>query len=66
MILYFVIMWSSAFGLMYWLARWGNNSRAFGYKMAVVQAFTAASNNFVGGFTSSLYVAHEVFHRSLR
>ena len=45
MILYFLIMWTSAFALMYYLTR--GASGIFGYEMAVVQAFTAGSNNFV-------------------
>jgi ACR3 family arsenite transporter len=49
MILYFVIMWSSAFGLVFFLTRRDSEkgSQRFGYEMAVVQAFTAGSNNFV-------------------
>ena len=51
LILYFVIMWTSAFALVYYLTRRENakNSgpKEFGYEMAVVQAFTAGSNNFV-------------------
>ncbi|KAF9225010.1 arsenical-resistance protein ACR3 [Gyrodon lividus] len=51
MILYFVVMWSSAFSLIYWLARKEarqrkSTSRSFEYEVAVVQAFTAGSNNF--------------------
>jgi len=48
MILYFVIMWSSAFALVFFLTRResGKTSQHFGYEMAVVQAFTAGSNNF--------------------
>ncbi|KAJ7096657.1 sodium bile acid symporter family-domain-containing protein [Mycena belliarum] len=46
MILYFVIVWSSAFALIYWLGRRKRNTTDFGYEMAVVQAFTAGSNNF--------------------
>ncbi|KAJ7737910.1 sodium bile acid symporter family-domain-containing protein [Mycena maculata] len=45
MILYFVIMWSVAFSLIYWFGR-SSKSSVFGYEMAVVQAFTASSNNF--------------------
>jgi len=50
LILYFVIMWSAAFGLMYYLtrkdvAKW--RTGIFGYEMAVVQAFAAGGNNFV-------------------
>jgi ACR3 family arsenite transporter len=48
MILYFIIMWSSAFALVFYLTRRdsGKGSQRFGYEMAVVQAFTAGSNNF--------------------
>ncbi|TFK32066.1 arsenical-resistance protein ACR3 [Crucibulum laeve] len=48
MILYFIIMWASTFGFMYFLSRreGGKEARTFGYEMAVVQSFTAASNNF--------------------
>ncbi|KIJ64714.1 hypothetical protein HYDPIDRAFT_111299 [Hydnomerulius pinastri MD-312] len=51
MVLYFVVMWTSAFGLVYWLARREARRRnsvsgSFEYEMAVVQAFTAGSNNF--------------------
>ncbi|KAG0694874.1 sodium bile acid symporter family-domain-containing protein [Suillus ampliporus] len=51
MILYFVIMWTSAFALVFFLARRefrkGNADNGdFAYEMAVVQAFTAGSNNF--------------------
>jgi len=46
-ILYFIIMWNSTFFFMYYLSRReGPGPRKFGYEMAVVQAFTAASNNF--------------------
>ncbi|KAG6862339.1 hypothetical protein C0995_016037 [Termitomyces sp. Mi166 len=47
MILYFVIMWSGAFTLLFCLSRKDAGPRAtFGYEMAVVQSFTAGSNNF--------------------
>lgn len=51
MILYFVIMWSSPFALVYYLTKWEfrRDYQRFGYDMAVVQAFTAGSNNFVRG-----------------
>jgi ACR3 family arsenite transporter len=51
MILYFVIMWTSVFFLVYYLTRResGRKNKVFGYEMAVVQAFTAGSNNFVSG-----------------
>jgi len=61
MIMYFVVMWTSAFALVFYLARReyrkGVTDRDFAYEMAVVQAFTAGSNNFVRIFTSfkSLY-----------
>jgi len=46
-ILYFIIMWNSTFFFIYFLSRReGPGPRKFGYEMAVVQAFTAASNNF--------------------
>lgn len=47
MILYFVIMWTGAFGFVFWLSRREGEARLWGYEMAVVQAFTAGSNNFV-------------------
>jgi len=46
MILYFIIMWSGAFGLVLWLSQKEGETRIWGYDMAVVQAFTAGSNNF--------------------
>ncbi|KAJ7028014.1 sodium bile acid symporter family-domain-containing protein [Mycena alexandri] len=46
MILYFVIMWTGAFALVYGLNRSSKSKKDFGYEMAVVQAFTAGSNNF--------------------
>lgn len=58
MVLYFVIMWFGSFGLVLWLSRRDRgagvgrdtNSHTWGYEMAVVQAFTAGSNNFVSRF----------------
>jgi len=47
MILYFIIMWGGAFALVFWLSRREGDKGVFGYEMAVVQAFTAGSNNFV-------------------
>jgi ACR3 family arsenite transporter len=49
LILYFVIMWTSTFALVYYLTRRRSKTTGglFGYEMAVVQAFTAGSNNFV-------------------
>ncbi|KAG1763676.1 sodium bile acid symporter family-domain-containing protein [Suillus occidentalis] len=51
MILYFVIMWTSAFALVFFLSRRefrkGNaDGGDYSYELAVVQAFTAGSNNF--------------------
>ncbi|TFK69633.1 arsenical-resistance protein ACR3 [Pluteus cervinus] len=59
MILYFITMWSSAFALIWYMGRreakrqgkggkngLGQKAPRFGYEMAVVQAFTAGSNNF--------------------
>jgi len=51
MILYFVIIWTSTFAGVYYLSRRESDQREiFGYEMAVVQAFTAGSNNFVSIF----------------
>ena len=48
MILYFVIMWTSAFAFMYYLTKEETGrQKIFGYEIAVTQAFTAGSNNFV-------------------
>jgi len=44
MILYFLIMWTGAFFLVYRLSRRKGGSKKYGYKMAVVQSFTAGSN----------------------
>ncbi|KAI9571033.1 arsenical-resistance protein [Boletus coccyginus] len=51
MILYFVVMWTSAFSFIYYLARrearrGTSANMTFEYELAVVQAFTAGSNNF--------------------
>jgi len=49
-ILYFVIMWTFTFFLIFMLSRKEKGGqKLYGYEMAVVQAFTAASNNFVSG-----------------
>ena len=56
LVLYFVIMWNGAAILIWTLARRGvlqkharldEAEKIFNYETAVVQAFTAASNNFV-------------------
>lgn len=45
LILYFALMWTSTFFLVWWLSiRYGKGT--WGYQMAVVQSFTAGSNNF--------------------
>ena len=47
MLCYFGVMWTSAFFLIWMLARYNNNTtKVFDYDMAVVQSFTAGSNNF--------------------
>ncbi|KAF8579323.1 arsenical-resistance protein ACR3 [Ramaria rubella] len=49
MILYFLITWTLTFFAMWWLAKKFNKAskpNIFGYDTAVVQAFTAGSNNF--------------------
>lgn len=45
MVLYFSIMWTGTFMGVYWWNK-KRGGKAFGYKIAVVQAFTAGSNNF--------------------
>lgn len=52
MVLYFIIMWTSAFSFIYYLARKEalrgiSVNTTFDYETTVVQAFTAGSNNFV-------------------
>ena len=57
MVLYFAIMWSAAFTFVWWChrrSRTGGSGAGekrediqWSYEMAVVQSFTAASNNFV-------------------
>ena len=56
MVLYFVIMWSGTFVLVFWLSSREGEMGQWGYEMAVVQAFTAGSNNFVSRFISSIRV----------
>ncbi|KAG7562962.1 hypothetical protein FFLO_01652 [Filobasidium floriforme] len=46
MCLYFIIMWAGTFFLVYYLTSRKEGSKKYGYKMAVVQSFTAGSNNF--------------------
>ncbi|PCH43801.1 arsenical-resistance protein ACR3 [Wolfiporia cocos MD-104 SS10] len=53
LVLYFTVMWAGAFALVWWLGRRARvNERGqagierWGYEMAVVQSFTAGSNNF--------------------
>ncbi|KDQ16683.1 hypothetical protein BOTBODRAFT_30601 [Botryobasidium botryosum FD-172 SS1] len=47
MILYFVIMWTATFFMIWQLSKSSQSSESyFGYEMAVVQSFTAGSNNF--------------------
>ncbi|KAG2142204.1 sodium bile acid symporter family-domain-containing protein [Suillus cothurnatus] len=66
MILYFVIMWTSAFALVFFLARrefrkGSTDNGDFSYELAVVQAFTAGSNNFVRISSLQLQVAIAVY-----
>jgi ACR3 family arsenite transporter len=44
MCLYFIIMWAGTFFLVYYLTSRKEGSKKYGYKMAVVQSFTAGSN----------------------
>jgi ACR3 family arsenite transporter len=65
LILYFVIMWTSTFALMFHLSKREKGTqggdRTFGYEMAVVQSFTAGSNNFVSRVL--FYMYHVVRNR---
>lgn len=47
MILYFCVMWTTGFVLVWRLSLRYSKNTAWRYDMAVVQAFTAGSNNFV-------------------
>ena len=49
LVLYFAVMWAGAFSLVWYLGRRQARAGAggWGYEMAVVQSFTAGSNNFV-------------------
>jgi len=44
MVVYFIIMWTGTFFFVYWLSRRRGGAKKYGYKMAVVQSFTAGSN----------------------
>lgn len=44
MILYFLIMWTSCFGLMFYLNRRVGPKEGYNYETAVVQSFTVGSN----------------------
>ncbi|KAL7422681.1 arsenicals resistance [Cryptotrichosporon argae] len=46
MVLYFFVMWTGTFALVCHLSRRRRWAAEYGYQMAVVQAFTAGSNNF--------------------
>lgn len=50
MVLYFCVMWTAGFALVWRLSRRYSASGTWRYDMAVVQAFTAGSNNFVSEF----------------
>ena len=47
LVLYFIIMWTVAFAWLYRLNMRNEYEHTFSYDMAVVQSFTAGSNNFV-------------------
>jgi arsenite transporter len=47
MVLYFCVMWTAGFALVWQLSLKHGKSKVWRYDMAVVQAFTAGSNNFV-------------------
>ena len=44
MCVYFIVMWTGTFFLVYYLTSRKEGSKKYGYKMAVVQSFTAGSN----------------------
>jgi len=44
LILYFVLMWTATFALIFYLSH--KQKKYFSYEMAVVQSFTSSSNNF--------------------
>jgi len=51
LVLYFTVMWAGAFAFVWWLgrraqAKGNGQDKRWGYEMAVVQSFTAGSNNF--------------------
>lgn len=43
MVLYFVLMWTSTFFLIFWLTRRRGGAQKYGYKMAVVQVSIVGS-----------------------
>jgi len=45
LVIYFALMWTGAFTLIFFLSRWREDD--FNYETAAVQSFTAGSNNFV-------------------
>lgn len=47
MTVYFILMWTGTFFLIFWLSRRRGGAEKYGYKMAVVQSFTAGSNKYV-------------------
>lgn len=51
MILYFCIMWTAGFVIIWQLSNRSAKTQAYKYEMAVVQAFTAGSNNFVSKYS---------------
>lgn len=60
--LYFVVMWTGTFFLVYYLTSRKHGSKKYGYKMAVVQSFTAGSNKWVSLPRVTLYFKRLVAH----
>jgi hypothetical protein len=56
LLLYFVLMWTSGFALIYYMSGWRHED--FNYESAAVQSFTAGSNNFVRHFSAKSAVSH--------
>lgn len=56
---YFSIVWTSTFFALYFFSRKRYHDAIGGYEKAVVQAFTAGSNNFVSLLYNSFVRIHE-------
>ena len=66
LVLYFIIMWTFAFWWLYRLVRRYDRRRNFSYETAVVQSFTAGSNNFVRCIRAMIYRGRADSHAGTR